>query len=27
LSPDQSSASQSTGTLNDYQLGKAPGSV
>jgi len=27
LSPDQSSASQSTAVLNDYPLGKAPGSV
>lgn len=27
LGPDQSSSSQSTGALNDYQLGKAPGSV
>ncbi len=27
LGPDQSSASQSTGVLNDFQLGKAPGSV
>ena len=27
LGPDQSSASQSTGVLNDFQIGKAPGSV
>ena len=27
LGPDQSSASQSTAVLNDFQLGKAPGSV
>ena len=27
LGPDQSSASQSTGVLNDYPLGSAPGSV
>jgi hypothetical protein len=27
LSPNQSSASQSAGELNDFQLGKAPGSV
>tara|TARA_R110001592_G_scaffold188358_6_gene433595 strand:+ start:18476 stop:18949 length:474 start_codon:yes stop_codon:yes gene_type:complete len=27
LSPDQSSTSQSTGEINDYQFGKAPGSI